>query len=139
MANATAEDLYRENILDHYKHPRNKGKIAKPDSQAHDSNPLCGDEISMFLKVKGGKIVDVKFEGSACAICLASASMLTEKVKGGGIEEARKYDRERLLSIVGIDPGPARLKCALLPLKVLKLAVYKHLGKKMMKEDEELV
>jgi nitrogen fixation NifU-like protein len=131
--------MYRENILDHYKHPRNRGKMAKPDSSAHDTNPLCGDEISMFLKMKGGKVEDVKFEGTACAICLASASMMTEEVKGKSIDEARRLDKERLLSLVGIDPGPARLKCALLPLKVFKLALYGYLGKKISKEDEELV
>ena len=135
----TTEDMYRENILDHYKHPRNRGKMAKPDSSAHDTNPLCGDEISMFLKMKGGKVEDVKFEGTACAICLASASMMTEEVKGKSIDEARRLDKERLLSLVGIDPGPARLKCALLPLKVFKLALYGYLGKKISKEDEELV
>ena len=133
------EDMYRENILDHYKRPRNRGKMAGPDSSAHDTNPLCGDEISMFLKVKGGKLEDVKFEGTACAICIASASMLTEEAMGRGMEEARKLGKERLLSLVGIDPGPARLKCALLPLKVFKLALYGYLGRKISKEDEELV
>lgn len=130
--------LYRENILDHYKHPRNRGAVAKPSSSAHDSNPLCGDEISMSLAVKGGKLADVKFEGTACAICLASASMLTEEVKGKSVAAARKAGKEQVLSLLGIDPGPVRLKCALLPLKVFKLALYKHLGKKISEEDEKL-
>jgi len=132
-------ELYRENILDHYRHPRNRGKISKPDSEAHDSNPLCGDEISMSIAVKEGKISEIRFEGSACAICLASASMLTEEIDGRGLGEARAYGKEKLLSLLGIDPGPARLKCALLPLKVFKLALYKHLGKKISEEDERLV
>ena len=132
-------DLYRENILDHYKHPRNRGKLVEPDSSARDSNPLCGDEISMSISVKGGKIADVKFEGTACAICLASASMLTEEAKGKKTLDAAKIGKEKVLSMLGIDPGPARLKCALLPMKVLKLASYKYLGKKMSEEDEKLV
>jgi len=131
--------MYRENILDHYKHPRNRGRADKPDSEAHDSNPLCGDEISMSMKFASGKVSEIKFEGSACAICLASASMLTEEVKGAKLDTAREMKKEKVLSLLGIDPGPARLKCALLPLKVLKLAVYKHLGKKLSKEDERLV
>lgn len=129
--------MYRENILDHYKHPRNRGKVQKPDSEAHDSNPLCGDEIAMSLAIRDGKIVDVKFEGTACAICLASASMLTEELKGKGVKWAQKYGKKELLSLVGIEPGPVRLKCALLPLKVFKLALYKFLGKNMPKEGDD--
>ena len=135
---ATA-DMYREDILDHYKRPRNKGKLPGADSSAHDLNPLCGDEITYYLKFEGGKVSGIKFEGSACAICLASASMLSEEVQGKGMEEARGLKKERVLSLLGIDPGPARLKCALLPLKVFKLALYKHLGRKISEEDEKLV
>jgi nitrogen fixation NifU-like protein len=134
-----ASDIYRENILDHYKRPRNKGTLSGADSQAHDLNPACGDEISMQLKVGAkGEVAGIMFEGSACAICLSSASMLTEEVKGQPLEKARQYRKEQLLELMGIDPGPTRLKCALLPLKVLKLAVYKYLGKKISEEDEKL-
>lgn len=132
-------DMYRENILDHYKHPRNRGKIAHADSEAHDSNPLCGDDITYYLKIEHGRVSEIKFDGAACAICLAASSMLTEEVAGKPIEHARAYKKEQLLSVLGIDPGPTRLKCALLPLKVMKLAVYKHLGKKISEEDEKLV
>lgn len=135
----STEQMYRENILDHYKRPRNRGNLDKPDSEGFDTNPLCGDEIGMQISVRGGKIEDIRFHGSACAICTASASMITEEVKGCKIEDARKVDREQVLSLLGIDPGPTRLKCALLPLKVMKLAVYKYLGKKMSEEDEKLV
>lgn len=131
--------MYRENILDHYKHPRNRGKLEGADSEGFDSNPLCGDEVMMRIKVKGGTVQDVKFEATACAICTASASMLTEEVKGGRLEEARKISKAHVLELLGIDPGPTRLKCALLPLKVMKLAVYRYLGKKMTEEDEKLV
>jgi len=135
----TNGELYRENILDHYKRPRNFGKMAKPDSQAHDSNPLCGDEMTFYLKASGGKVSDVKFEGSACAICLAAASMLSGEVKGRKLAEAQKLGKARVLSLLGIDPGPARLKCALLPLKVFKLALYKQMGKELPERDRKLV
>jgi nitrogen fixation protein NifU and related proteins len=135
----TTADMYRENILDHYKHPRNRGKLEGADSSAHDSNPLCGDEVTYYLKFSSGRVSEIKFDGTACAICLASASMLSEEAAGKKIEEARELKKERVLSLLGIDPGPMRLKCALLPLKVFKLALYKHLGKKMSEEDEKLV
>lgn len=128
------EDLYRENILDHYKHPKNRGRIPKPDASAHDSNPLCGDEISIFLSIKGSRIEDIKFEGSACAICIASASMLTEEAKGKTVKAAASISKGKVLSLLGIDPGPSRIKCALLPLKVLKLAAYKYLGENMQEQ-----
>ena len=134
----TTEQMYRENILDHYKRPRNRGTLATADSEGSDSNPLCGDEISMQISVKNGKVADIKFSGSACAICTASASMITEEVKGKKLDDAKKISKERVLSMLGIDPGPTRLKCALLPLKVMKLALYKYLGKKMTDEDEKL-
>ncbi len=133
------ESMYRENILDHYKRPRNSGKLENPDSEAFDSNPLCGDEVRMRLKAKGGEIADIKFEATACAICTASASMLTEEVKGKKLEDARGVGKERVLALLGIAPGPSRLKCALLPLKVFKLALYKHLGKELPEEEKGLV
>ena len=133
------ESMYRENILDHYKRPRNAGKMEKPDSVGFDSNPLCGDEVSVQLRIEGGRVSDIKFESTACAICTASASMLSEEVKGRKLEEARRVGKERVLAMLGIDPGPSRLKCALLPLKVFKLALYKHMGKELTEEDKKLV
>ncbi|MCX6769531.1 MAG: iron-sulfur cluster assembly scaffold protein [Candidatus Micrarchaeota archaeon] len=134
------ESMYRENILDHYKRPRNRGKLAHASCCAEGDNPFCGDEISFCIKAgKGGKLEEVKFDGHACAICVASASILSEEVSGKKLSDARACSKEKLLSLLGIDPDPTRLKCALLPLKVMKLAIYKHLGKKMSKEDEDLV
>jgi nitrogen fixation NifU-like protein len=132
-------DMYRENILDHYKRPRNEGALEKPDSEAQDSNPLCGDVVGMQLAIKNGKLSGIAFKATACAICTASASMITEEAKGKTVGRAQKIGKVQVLSLLGIDPGPARLKCALLPLKVFKLALYKHLGRKLSEEDEKLV
>lgn len=125
-------DIYSENILDHYSSPRNKGKIKNPSSFAEDFNPSCGDKISIELLVnKNGVVEDVKFNGTGCAISQAAASMLTEMVKGKKIEEIKKIEKKELLDEIGISLGVVRLKCALLPFKVLKLAAYKYLGKKL--------
>ncbi|MCS6962757.1 Fe-S cluster assembly sulfur transfer protein SufU [Thermoflexus sp.] len=118
------EDLYREIILDHYENPRNYGELPDADISYEDDNPLCGDRIRMDLKVQDGRIVDVRFSGKGCAISQASASMLTERIKGATVEEARRLTREDILEMLGIPLGPARIKCALLSLKVLKAGLY---------------
>ena len=118
------EDLYRENILDHYKNPRNRGEIDRPDITFTDSNPLCGDELRMDFRVKDGRIEDVRFSGKGCSISQAAASMLTEQIKGRTLDEVKQLSREDVLEELGIELGPVRLKCALLALKVLKGGVY---------------
>jgi nitrogen fixation protein NifU and related proteins len=122
-------DIYQENILDHYENPRNFGHINEPDIKSHDSNPLCGDVFDMEFKFKEGKVDDVKFSGHGCAISTAAASLLTERVKGMRIEEARKLEKDDVLEMLGVALSPVRLKCALLPLKVLKLGIYSYIGK----------
>ena len=137
------EDMYRENILDHYKKPHHRGKMARASCSGHAINPFCGDDITFYLKVRGKqgmeKVEDVSFDGHACAICTASASMLTDEVKGKSLESARAIGKERVLELLSVSPGPTRLKCALLPLKAMKLAVYKYLGKDMGKENDVMV
>ncbi|WP_322801083.1 Fe-S cluster assembly sulfur transfer protein SufU [Thermoflexus sp.] len=118
------EDLYREIILDHYENPRNYGVLPDADISYEDDNPLCGDRIRIDLKVQDGRIVDVRFSGKGCAISQASASMLTERIKGATVEEARQLTRDDILEMLGIPLGPARIKCALLSLKVLKAGLY---------------
>lgn len=118
------EDLYREIILDHYVNPRNYGVLPDPDISYEDDNPLCGDRVRIDMKVRDGRIVDVRFSGKGCAISQASASMLTERIKGATVEEARALTREDILEMLGIPLGPARIKCALLALKVLKAGLY---------------
>lgn len=118
------DDLYRQNILDHYQNPRNFGTLEHPDISAEDTNPLCGDEIRIDLKVRGGKIEDVRFTGKGCSISRAAASMLTEEIRGKTLEEVKRIGRDDVLEMLGIELGPVRLKCALLALKTIKMGVY---------------
>jgi nitrogen fixation NifU-like protein len=122
-----SDDIYREIILDHYRNPRNKGKLTHPDVTIHDSNPLCGDEIDMHLRVEEDKIKDIKFEGRGCAISQASASMLTEMVMNKPLSIVKNLAKEDILENIGLtNLGPARIKCALLSLKVLKMSMVKY-------------
>ncbi len=118
------EQMYREYILDHYKNPRNFGRLESADITHEENNPLCGDVVGMDFKVAGGVIEDVRFHGRGCAISQASASLLTERLKGMSLDEARRIDKEDVLEELGIEISPARLKCALLSLKVLKVGAY---------------
>ncbi len=112
--------IYSELILDHYQHPRNFGKVVHPSQKAFVSNPLCGDEIEMTIKIIKGKIAEIKFQGRGCAISLASASMVTEFLKGKPKEQLKKIDKEHIIKMLGIELGVNRIKCALLPLEALK-------------------
>lgn len=118
------DDLYRENILDHYRYPRHKGHLEAPDLHYHDVNPFCGDEITIEVKLDGDRIADVAFEGKGCAISQASASMLTEEVLGMTLDEVKALDKDFIVDMLGIPIGPVRMKCALLSLKVLKAGAW---------------
>ncbi len=117
-------DLYREQILDHSRHPRNFGEIEGADITYEDSNPLCGDRVRIDVKVDDGKIADIKFSGRGCAISQAAASILTEMVKGHDLSEVKEISAEDMIEELGISISPARVKCALLGLKVLKSGAY---------------
>jgi nitrogen fixation NifU-like protein len=122
-----SDDIYREIILDHYRNPRNKGRLTNPDVSIHDSNPLCGDEIDIHLKVEEDRIKEIKFEGRGCAISQASVSMLTEMVLSKPLILVKDLAKEDILENIGLtNLGPARIKCALLSLKVLKMAMIKY-------------
>jgi len=118
------DDLYRQNILDHYQNPRNFGTLPHPDISVEDSNPLCGDKIRMDLRIEQNRVTDVRFSGVGCSISRAAASMLTEEIKGKTLDEVKRIGRDEVLEMLGIELGPVRLKCALLALKTLKVGVY---------------
>ncbi|MDO8553785.1 MAG: SUF system NifU family Fe-S cluster assembly protein [Candidatus Micrarchaeota archaeon] len=122
-----SEDIYQEFILELYKNPVNFGKIENADLHEQSFNPLCGDKIEMFIKLDAGrkKIEDVKFIGNGCAISQASASLLTEELKGKTLEEVDKMGKEEIIKMIKIDlsKNPSRLKCAMLGLEVVKKAI----------------
>lgn len=120
------EQLYRANILEHFKHPHHWGKLKKADLSHLEANPTCGDEIGIELEVAGGRIKNVGLSGSGCAISTAAASMLSDRLIGMTLVQAGKLDKKIVLDDLGIDPGPARMRCALLALEGLR----KALGKK---------
>jgi nitrogen fixation NifU-like protein len=134
-----SDDIYREIILDHYRNPRNKGKLSNADVSIHDSNPLCGDEIDIHLKIEEEKVKDIKFEGRGCAISQASASMLTEMIMDKPLTTVKDLTKEDILENIGLmNLGPARIKCALLSLKVLKLGMVRYYADKDPSSAERL-
>jgi nitrogen fixation protein NifU and related proteins len=124
------DDMYREVILDHYKNPRGHGLIEGADAHADGQNPLCGDEVSIYVAFEpdGETIDEVKFKGRGCAISQAATSMLMEMVRGRSATEVAGLPRDELLEEIGIPLTPIRLKCALLGLSTLKLALHKAKG-----------
>ena len=132
------DDLYREVILEHSKYPHNAGTLEHPDISHEEHNPLCGDRVRIDLQVANGVITDVRFKGRGCAISQASASLLTDELKGKTLDQARAFSKDDMLDLIGIplDKNPVRIKCALLSLKTLKTGVYEYLGAHL--DDEEL-
>jgi nitrogen fixation NifU-like protein len=128
------DQLYREVILDHYKNPRSHGLLDAPDVQAEGQNPLCGDEVTVTLRFEGDTIAEVGFEGRGCAISQAATSMLTELVQGKTADEVARMPKEELLDEIGIPLTPVRLKCAILGLGVLKVALHKGKGTPLPEE-----
>ena len=123
-----ADQMYREHILDHYKNPRNKG-ILKNALHQHENNPLCGDQIDMYMTIEDDKIKEVSFVSQGCAISQASASMLTESIKNKNIDEVAKMNQHTMKDLLGIDVTAMRVKCMMLPLKATKMIVLKQIGR----------
>jgi nitrogen fixation NifU-like protein len=119
------QDYYREVILDHYRHPRNAGVLDPADIHAADSNPLCGDKVELFLRVgEDGRVSAVGFTGRGCAISQASASLLTEMIEGKTPEELKQLGKDDILDALGLENiSPARMKCAMLSMRVLHHAL----------------
>ena len=128
--------MYREVILDHYRNPRGHGAMDDPDAEAEGMNPLCGDEVTIFVSLAedGETIEDIKFSGRGCAISQAATSMLTEMVKGRSATDVATLPKEELLEEIGIPLTPIRLKCALLGLGVLKVALHRAKGTPLPEE-----
>lgn len=115
--------IYHENIIDLYKNPLNQGELKKPTNSFRAHNPLCGDDITVDLQIKNGKVVDVKHRGVGCAISQASVSLLTEEIKNKSVNEVMKIKSDDVVAMLGIDLGPVRLKCALLGLEAIHKAI----------------
>ena len=119
------EEIYRENILDHYRHPHNMGELTSCTVSHHELNPLCGDELTMYLVIEDNVIKDAKFSGHGCAISVASASMLTDKIKGMPVEKLVKLTEADISQMLGITLSVVRMKCGMLSLKAAMKAVEK--------------
>ncbi len=119
------DDLYRQQIIDRYKHPLKRGVLDPHDHSYEDENPLCGDRLRIDLRTDAtGRVTEAAFSGDGCAISQASADLLTEYIEGKSLEEIRSLSKETILDLLGIELSPIRLKCALLSLKVLKAGAY---------------
>ena len=130
-------DYYREYILDHYRNPRNYGKLDHPDAHAEDNNPLCGDQLAIDLQVEGDHITEVRFQGRGCAISQAAASMLSEMIEGKTVEEVVQLGKDDVLDSLGIPISPARTNCAFLSLRVLHRSLALAGLEKPAMDDED--
>jgi len=119
------DDFYRELIIERYKSPQYKGELDPNDISYEDDNPACGDHIQIDVRLDENQLIkEAMFSGEGCAISLASADLLLESIIGKSLEDVKQLAKEDILEMLGIELGPVRLKCALLPLKVLKAGVY---------------
>lgn len=117
--------IYREQIIDLYEHPLNRGTLDAPNFSYEEDNPLCGDVVRIDVRLNDQqRVADIAWDGEGCAISQAAASLLTEEIKGMTLEEVRHFPKERLLELIGVPLSMARIKCALLSLKVLKSGAY---------------
>jgi nitrogen fixation protein NifU and related proteins len=127
MDDQLAREMYKEHILDHYKHPHNFGNLDNPTNEDTESNPLCGDEITIQLILKDNKVEDIKFKGKGCAISMAAASLLTDKVKEMTVDQIKELKKEEILEMLMIPIGPVRIKCALISLETLRKCVREEI------------
>lgn len=128
QAKSMEDTLYKEELLEHYRHPRNYGTLVDPTVITESLNPSCGDQIAIQAVFEGGKVVRIRFTGKGCVISQAAASMLTEKVTGCALTAIEALDKDAMLTLVGIALGPTRLRCALLALEAVQQAVTRYRG-----------
>lgn len=127
LGSGKMDNLYREEILDHYKNPHNFGDLADPTVVHEESNPLCGDQINLQLKIDQSKVVAARFRGQGCAVSTASASILTDHIQGQNLDRLRQIKGEDILDLLGLENlSPARLKCAFLSWEALKHSLEKY-------------
>ena len=127
------EELYREEIMDHYQNPRNFGHMGDANVSYHDYNPVCGDEVTMQLKMENGTVKEAMFTGKGCAISQAAASMLTEEIAGKSVKDVVVMKSDEVLKLIKINPGPVRIKCALLALRAVQKGIIQYEAAKMAK------
>jgi len=118
-----ASGIYREQILDHYGNPRNEGHLENPDLAHERDNPVCGDVVRLEINLKDGKVSEARFTGEGCVISMASASMFTERIQGLTVEELKALDDDDIFEMLGVELGPSRANCGVLPLRVLQEAL----------------
>jgi len=129
------DELFRDHILDHYRHPRCHGTLENADASVEDANPLCGDKLRMDFRFADGRVAEVRFTGTGCSISQASASLVCEAIEGKPLDEVKALTRQDVLDLLGIDDlGPVRSKCAMLALKTAKAAAY---GVKIWHEEDD--
>lgn len=126
-----SSEMYAEIVLDYYRNPREFGEVTNANAFAQDVNPSCGDKIKFTAKIKDNKVEEIKFSGEGCAISIAASSMLAEQMKGKTVDKIKNLKKEDILEMLNIPVSPMRLKCALLGMKVLKVATYQYLGEKI--------
>ncbi len=131
-------DMYAEELIENYEHPRNKGSIDNPSSTMHEENVSCGDKITVYLKIEDRKIKDVKFDGIGCVISMGTSSILTGELKGKSLSEVEAYGRDKLLKLINVDPGPVRMHCATLSLRAIRKAALGYEHKPIDKETKDL-
>ena len=122
----TATDVYREELMDLYKSPAHRGKVDNPSASMYAKNPMCGDEVTLTLKVTDGLITEAKFDGSACAVSVISSELLTDFILGKSIDEIKRIDKDALLKLTGLNLSTSRVKCATLILDALKESLEKY-------------
>ena len=119
------DELFRDHILDHYRHPRCHGTLERPDTTVEDANPLCGDRLRMDFRFEDGRVAAVRFSGQGCSISQAAASLVCEAIEGRTVDEVKALTRQDVLDLLGVpELGPVRSKCAMLALKTVKAAAY---------------